>query len=203
MKTLFTFLLLTVATSSFAQDTLSYKSYRSVWSIIPRFGVGDKQTRSVFTTYGSIGLRREFSLGKLISLNATAAYSSVYGRYGNSNLNVLAVGAGVTLYPYYIINLILKRGYDRQQAFKDNFYFDETVEYNLNNTKYGSAGNIPTVRFEFNLGKYNLNKRLFLSPKFGEVYLGETQEPYSSKFDHQGFFYIGAAFGFNPKPKNR
>lgn len=85
MKKLFTFLLLSFSISSFAQDSLSYKSYRSVWSIIPRFGIGDKQTRSQFTTYGSIGLRREFSLGKLISLNATAAYSSAYGKNGNPN----------------------------------------------------------------------------------------------------------------------
>lgn len=201
MKTLFTFFLLSISSSSFAQDTLTYKAYRSVWSIIPRFGIGDKQTRNNFTTYGSIGLRREFSLGKLVSLNATAAYSSAYGRFGNPNLNVLAAGAGVTIYPYYIINLIFKRGYDNKQALKDYFYFDETIEYNLNNTKYGSAGSVAAIRFEFNLGRYNLSKMLFLSPKFGEVFLSETQEPYSSKFNQQGFIYIGAAIGLNPTKK--
>ncbi len=111
MKKLFTFLLLIISFSSFSQDSLSYKSYRSVWSVIPRIGVGDKQTRSAFTTYGSIGLRREFSLEKSFSLNATAAYSSAYGRYGNPNLNVLAAGAGVTFYPVDLLSKILRKIY--------------------------------------------------------------------------------------------
>ncbi len=206
MKTLFTFLLLTVAISSFAQDTLTYKAYRSVWSIIPRFGVGDKQTRSVFTTYGSIGLRREFSLGKLISLNATAAYSSVYGRYGNSNLNVLAAGVGVTIYPYWLYNIIFAKiipNYKRNEKAEKDIYFDLTPEFNLNNTKYGSAGNLSGPRIEFNLGRYKLNKTLFLAPKFGEHLIIFPEQIVGSKIDQSFFFYIGAAIGINPKPKNR
>lgn len=206
MKKLFTFLLMVVSFSSFAQDTLSYKSYRSVWSIVPRFGVGDKQTRSLFTTYGSIGLRREFSLGKLISLNATASYSSAYGRYGNSNLDVLALGAGVTLYPFYLYNIIFSKIFPNQKRnekdYKD-FYFDVTPEFNLNNTKYGSAGNLSGPRIEANLGRYNLNKMLFLSPKFGEHLIVFPEQLAGSKLDQSFFFYVGAAIGFNPKPKNK
>ncbi len=206
MKKLFTFLLMIVSFSSFAQDTLSYKSYRSVWSIVPRFGVGDKQTRSAFTTYGSIGLRREFSLGKLISLNATASYSSAYGRYGNPNLNVLAAGAGVTLYPFYLANIIVGKIFPNQKRnendYKD-FYFDETVEVNLNDSRYGTAGNIIVPRFEFNLGRYTLGKMSFLSPKLGLYFLLLEQPLKSNNLNNYSFFYLGAAIGFNPKPKTR
>jgi len=203
MKKLFTLFLIIINFSSFAQDSISYKSYRSVWSIVPRFGVGNKQTRSSFTTYGSIGLRREFSLGKLISLNATAAYSSAYGRYGNPNLNILAAGAGITLYPFYVIDKIFGLGYNDQQAQKDYFYFDETVEVNFNSSRYGTSGNIIVPRFEFNIGRYTLGKMLFLSPKFGEHLIVFPEQLAGSKLDQSFFFYLGAAIGINPKPKNK
>ncbi len=206
MKKLFTLFLIIVNFSSFAQDSISYKSYRSVWSIVPRFGVGDKQTRSSFTTYGSIGLRREFSLGKLISLNATAAYSSAYGRYGKPNLNVLAAGAGVTVYPFYLINQIVGKIFPNQKREEKDYkdiYLDVTAEFNLNNTKYGSAGNLSGPRVEANLGRYKLNKTLFLSPKFGEHLIVFPEQLTGSKLDQSFFFYLGAAIGINPKPKNK
>lgn len=204
MKKLFTFLLLVISFSSFAQDSISYKSYRSVWSIIPRIGVGDKQTRSAFTTYGSIGLRREFSLGKSFSLNATAAYSSAYGRYGNPNLNVLAAGAGVTFYPVDLLSKILRKIYPNQKYNEKDYrevYLDFIVEFNLNNTKYGSAGNLSGPRIEANLGRYNLSKTLFLSPKFGEHLIVFPEQLAGSKIDQSFFFYLGAAIGLNPKTK--
>jgi len=204
MKKLFTLFLIIVNFSSFAQDSISFKSYRSVWSIVPRFGVGDKQTRSSFTTYGSIGLRREFSLGKLISLNATAAYSSAYGRYGKPNLNVLAAGAGVTVYPFYLINQIVGKIFPNQKREEKDYkdiYLDVTAEFNLNNTKYGSAGNLSGPRVEANLGRYNLNKMLFLSPKFGEHLIVFPEQLAGSKLNQSFFFYICAAIGLNPKPK--
>lgn len=204
MKKIVTIILLFFSLQSFAQDSLSYKSYRSTWSIIPRFGVGDKQTRSNFTTYGSIGLRREFSLGKLISLNATASYSSAYGRYGNSNLNVLAAGAGVTLYPFWLANIIVGKIFPNQKRnendYKD-FYFDETIEVNLNDSRYGTAGNIIVPRFEFNLGRYTLDKMLFLSPKLGLYFLLLEQPLKSNNLNNYSFFYLGAAIGLNPKTK--
>lgn len=204
MKILFTFLLINITISAFAQDTLTYKSYRSVWSIIPRIGIGDKQTRSNFTTYGSIGLRREFSLFKLLSLNTTAAYSSAYGRYGNSNLNTLSAGGGLTVYPFYLYDLIFSKTFLKMRGDKKSeadVYFDISVEYNLNNTKYGSSGSVPNVRVEFNLSRRNLNKTLFLSPKFGLHFLSLEQPIGSNHFNDYGFYYIGAAIGFNPKPK--
>ncbi len=206
MKKLFTFLLIIISFSSFAQDTLSYKSYRSVWSIIPRFGVGDKQTRSDFTTYGSIGLRREFSLGKLISLNATAAYSSAYGRYGNPNLNILGAGAGVTFYPNLLLAKVLSKiyrtKYNNIEKY-DDYYVDFIVEFNLNDTKYGSVGNLSGPRIEASFGRYNLSKTFFLSPKFGEHLIVFPEQLAGSKLDQSFFFYIGAAIGLNPKPKIR
>lgn len=206
MKKLFTFLLITIGFSSFAQDSLSYKSYRSVWSIIPRFGVGDKNTRSAFTTYGSIGLRREFSLGKSFSLNATAAYSSAYGRYGNPNLNVLAAGAGVTFYPVDLLSKILRKIYPNQKYNEKDYkevYLDFIVEFNLNNTKYGSAGNLSGPRIEASWRRIALSKTLFLVPKFGEHLIVFPEKLVGSKIDQSFFFYIGAAIGINPKPKNR
>ncbi len=204
MKTLFTFFLLSICISSFAQDSLSYKSYRSDWSIIPRLGIGDKQTRSSFTTYGSIGLRREFSLFKLLSLNATAAYSSAYGRYGNPNLNTLSAGGGLTVYPFYLYDIIFgktflkMRGSEKSKA---EVYFDITVEYNLNNTRYGSAGSIPNLRAEYNFSRYNLNKQLFLSPKFGLQFLSLEQPIGSSNLKNYSFYYLGAAIGVNARQK--
>lgn len=206
MKKLFTFLLITIGFSSFAQDTLSYKSYRSVWSIVPRFGVGDKQTRSAFTTYESIGLRREFSLGKSFSLNATAAYGSAYGRYGNPNLNVLAAGAGVTFYPIDLISKISRKIYPNQKQDEKNYkdvYLDFIVEFNLNNTKYGSAGNLSGPRIEASWRRIALSKTLFLVPKFGEHLIVFPEKLAGSKIDQSFFFYIGTGIGINPKPKNR
>ncbi len=206
MKILFTFLLLTVSISSFAQDTLTYKSYRSVWSIIPRFGIGDRQTRSYFTTYESLGLRREFSLGKLISLNATTAYSSAYGRFGNSNLNVLAAGGGFTIYPFPFVNNILRKIIPIKESSHVNYsdaYIDIIVEVNLNNTKYSSAGNVGGPRFEANFGRFKIGK-LFLSPKFG--FQGLSVDKSIPKFNISKmavFKYAAVALGFNPKPKNR
>lgn len=207
MKTWFTFLLLTIAISSFAQDSVSYKSYRSVWSVIPRFGVGDKDTRNYFTTYGSLGLRREFSLGKLISLDATAAYSSAYGRFGNSNLNVLAAGGGFTLYPFPFVNHILRKIIPIKESSQVNYsdvYIDIIVEVNLNNTKYSSAGNVGGPRFEANFGRFKIGKKLFLSPKFG--FQGISVDKAIPKFNISEmalFKYAAVAIGFNPKPKNR
>jgi hypothetical protein len=200
MKILFTFLLLSVCVSSFAQDSGSYKSYRSVWSIIPRFGVGDKETRSNFTTYASLGLRREFSLGKLISLNAIAAYSSAYGRFGNQNLNVLSAGAGATIYLNYIVSKIFNRDYSEQQVKRDQGYIDIAAEFNLNNTKYGSAGSIGGPRVEVNFARFNLGEKLFLSPKVG--FHGLTINESIPQFNISGlafFKYIGIAVGLNPK----
>ncbi len=204
MKILFTFFLLTVGISSFAQDSLSYKSYRSVWSISPRFGVGDKQTRADFTTYGSVGLRREFALFKLLSLNATASYSSVYGRYGNPNLNVLGAGAGLTLYPIYLFNRIFGKIYPNQKINEKDYndlYIDITAEFSLNNTKYGSAGNVSGPRVEASFRRISLNKALFLVPKFGEHLFVYPTQLANLKSDQSFFFYIGAAVGLNPKPK--
>lgn len=205
MKKLFTFLLITIGFSSFAQDTLSYKSYRSVWSIIPRFGVGDKDTRNYFTTYGSIGLRKEFSLSKLISLNATAAYSSAYGSFGNSNLNVLGAGGGITVYPFPFVSDIVGKlfpGLKRNYSNYNDAYIDITAEVNLNNTKYSSAGNVSGPRVEANFGRFKIGKKLFLSPRFG--FQGLSVDKSIPKFnisDLALFKYAGVAFGFNPKKK--
>ncbi|MVN20850.1 hypothetical protein [Mucilaginibacter arboris] len=206
MKILFTFLLLTISISSFAQDSISYKSYRSVWSIIPHFGVGDKQTRSSFTTYGGIGLRREFSLFKLLSLNAIVSYSSAYGKYGQPNLNTLSAGGGLTVYPIYFYDLIFGKTFLKMRGdekSKADVYFDISVEYNLNNTKYGSSSSVPNLRAEYNFGRGNLNKILFLSPKFGFQFLSLEQPIGSNNHKHYSFYYIGAAIGLNPKLKNR
>ncbi|MEX8547839.1 MAG: hypothetical protein V5804_09565 [Mucilaginibacter sp.] len=206
MKTLFTFLLLTFATSSFAQDTLSYKAYRSVWSIIPRIGVGDKQTRSNFATYGSIGLRREFALFKLLSLNAVAGYSSASGRYGNPNLNVLVLGGGFTIYLFSIIDKVNSVIYGKQQASAggyENIYIDVNAEININDSKYGYAGDASGPRIEVNFGRRQLSKGLFLSPKLGFHGIVFAKPQLGVKMvNEENFFYVGAALGLNPKPKN-
>lgn len=201
MKKLFTFLLLSVSLSCFAQDSLSYKSYRSVWSVAPRFGIGDKQTRANFTTYGSIGLRREFALFKLLSLTATTSYSSAHGRYGNPNLNIVAAGGGITIYPFPLISNIvgkilptLKRTYPHY----NDFYVDIIAEFNFNNTRYGLAGSVSGPRIEASAGRYKLSKTIFLAPKFG-FHIYEYKPAGSETIFSQNFFYVGAAFGLNPK----
>jgi len=206
MKIIFTFLLINILANGFAQDTLTYKAYRSVWSIEPRFGVGDKQTRANFTTYGSVGLRRELALFKLLSLHGTASYSSAYGRYGNSNLNILGAGAGLTFYPTYLFNWVLGKINPKQKAYDDNFindlYIDITAEFSLTNTIYGSAGNVNGPRIEASFRRLGLNKILFLVPKFG-FHIPEYKQTNSGNIDQQNFFYLGAAIGLNPRSKNK
>lgn len=205
MRKLFTFFLLTVSISSFAQDSLSYRSYRSVWSIIPRFGVGDKQTRANFTTYGSIGLRREFSLFRLLSLNATTSYSSAYGRYGNPNLNIFAAGGGITIYPFPLVSNIVGKilpASKRTFPHYNDFYIDIIAEFNLNDTRYGSAGSVPGPRIEASAGRYKLSNTVFLAPKFG-FHIYEYKLSGSETTLTQNFFYVGAAFGLNPQRKTK
>jgi len=194
MKKRFTFLLLAVSSIAFGQDSISYKSYRSAWSIIPRFGIGDKQTSYRFKTYANVGLRREFSLGKLLSLNATAGYSL----FNHSDLNSAEAGAGVTIYPYYVVSNIFGSSYRNQNAIKDSYYLDVDLEFNINNSPNGN----PNIRYEANIGRYNLSNMLFISPKLG-CYTLLSAEPLlgTSRPNIYNFYYLGVALGLNPKKK--
>lgn len=207
MKKTFTIILLIFSLQSFAQDSISYKAHRSVWSIIPRFGVGDKQTRSNFTTYGSVGLRREFALFSLLSLNAVASYNSAYGRDGHPNLNVFNIGGGLTVYPFGILKKINKIVYGHEQNVKNNyrdFYIDFSGEANFNDSKYGYAGDIGGLRVEVSVGRYNLSKAIFVAPKLGFNMIGFSEPQLGGNRPNPfNFYYLGAGFGFNPKQKHK
>lgn len=172
----------------------SYKKSRSNFSIIPRFGISnDRKTGDNFKNYFSTGLRKEFSLGKLISLNAIADYNWSQGKLLNSNLRTLNVGGGVTVYPRYLIYLVLGKTYDEEIAQKDHIYFDESVSTNLNNSGYGNAGKIGTFKFEININQYYLSNKLSLSPK-----LGINANTFTNNFpqfnnDTVSFIYLGLA----------
>ena len=206
-KKIFILFLLCSGISAFAQDSVSYRAHRSVWSIIPRIGIGDRPTRGNFTTVGSIGLRREFALFSLLSLNAVASYSSAYGHYGNANLNVLGVGGGLTVYPFGLIqkinSLIDPRYKSRSDLYRD-FYFEIDAEFSVNNTKHSYAGDANGPRFEVSLGRYTISKSMFVAPKFGQQVIFLPEPMLGEKRPIQfNFFYLGAGFSFNPKPKTK
>lgn len=180
--------------SSNTYSQTSYKKSRSYFSIIPRFGISNEhKTGDNFKNYFSIGLRKEFSLGKLISLNAVTDYNSSQGKLSNPNLKTFNLGGGITLYPRYLIYLILGRAYDEEIALKDHFYFDESVSTNLNNSGYGNAGKVGTFRFEININQYYLSNKLSLSPKVG-IYANAFDGDFP-QFNNStvNFLYLGLA----------
>lgn len=187
-----TLLLLQCSTASYGQ--ISYKKMRSSYSLIPTFGIpGDQKTKENFENYFSIGLRKEFSLGKFISLNAVTDYNWSQGNLSNPNLKTFNLGGGVTFYPRYLVYLILGQTYDEEVALKDHIYFDESISTNLNNSGFGSAGKVTNVRFEININQYFLSEKLSLSPKIGinaSVFNGDFPQFNNST---AGFFYLGLA----------
>ncbi len=64
--------LLLITISHLAHAQQSYRTERSTFDITTSVGFADKNTRDHFGTAFSAGLRKEWSVGKLISLNAAA-----------------------------------------------------------------------------------------------------------------------------------
>jgi len=174
-----------------------YKKERSTFSIINRLGLaGGSPTKDEFKSYYSIGVRREFSLGKVISLNAISDYNTMTGKNSYANLNLICVGGGITFYPMSIIDpLILGEKYDEDKAKKDGFYFEEEFETNLNNSQYGSIGKVFVVKLELNIIKIHLSKNLIISPKFGIT--GNTSNNFpGGKNTALNFTYLGVGIDF-------
>ncbi len=150
----------------------SYRTERSTFDITAAVGFADKNTRDHFGTTFSAGLRKEWSLGKLISLNAAADYitmpikNSPFRGQGGS-LNLINLGGGVTIYPNWLVAKILKQNYDDNEARKDGFYIDESVAWNLNSNPYGRAGDMFTLKMMANFHRYRLSNGVALSPRIG------------------------------------
>lgn len=171
----------------------TYKKLRSEFSAINRFGLPNDYTHNLLKTYYSVGLRREFSLGKFVSLNAIGNYNTMAGKNANPGLNVVSAGGGVTLYPKYLINKIFGLPYDDNVAAKDQFYFDESIEVNLNNTSYGDAGKLVSSKFEFTFVKLPLGTNLSILPKVGAAAYFRTNLPSNVSNDPFSFIYVGIA----------
>lgn len=180
----------------------SYKIERSTFSVVNRLGLpGGSPTKGEFKSYYSIGARREFSLGKVISLNAIADYNTMPGKNSYANLNLICVGGGITFYPMSIIEpLILGEKYDEDKAKKDGFYFEEEFETNLNNSQYGSIGKVFVVKLEFNIIKIQLNKNLTISPKFGITVNTSNNFP-GGENKALSFTYLGVGIDFGRNKK--
>lgn len=175
------------------QAQYSYKKERANFSLIGRVGLpGDNATKGEFKSYYSLGLRKEFSLGKLISLNAVTDYNLTPGKNAYYSINALSLGGGITFYPLYLVNIIFGKPYDNDVATKDRFYIDEQFETNLNNTNYGNIGNIFIAKFEANIVKIYLNKNLSLSPKLGIVSFNPNNLPAGIN-NSFSFTYLGLA----------
>jgi hypothetical protein len=173
-----------------------YKKERSEFSVINRFGLPNDYTHNLLKSYYSVGVRREFSLGKFVSLNALGNYNTMAGKNANPSLNVVSVGGGVTLYPKYVINKILGLPYDDKVAAKDQFYFDESIEVNLTHTSYGDVGKLISSKFEFNFVKLPIGTSLSILPKLGAAGYFRTNLPSNVSNDPFGFIYIGVALKF-------
>lgn len=180
----------------------SYKIERSTFSVVNRLGLpGGSPTKGEFNSYYSIGARREFSLGKVISLNAIADYNTMPGKNSYANLNLICVGGGITFYPMSIIDpLILGEKYDEDKAKKDGFYFEEEFETNLNNSQYGSIGKVFVVKIELNIIKIHLSKNLIISPKFGITANTSNNFP-GGKNTALSFTYLGVGIDFGRNKK--
>ena len=180
----------------------SYKIERSTFSVVSRLGLpGGSPTKDEFKSYYSIGARREFSLGKVISLNAITDYNTMPGKNSYANLNLVCLGGGITFYPMSIIDpLILGIKYDNNEAKKDGFYFEEEFETNLNNSQYGNIGKVFVIKFEFNIVKIHLNKNLIISPKFGIT--ANTSNNFPGGQDKPlNFTYLGVGIDFSRNKK--
>lgn len=176
-------------TNSYSQ--FNYKKARSSFSFIPSFGIADdKTTQDNFQSLFSAELRKEFSLGKLISLNAVANYNSFGGKQNTSGLNTFTIGGGPTIYPVYLLSLIFGKTYD---PLKDKIYFDESIGVNLNNTNYGKAGEVLNVKLELNLGQFRLSTYTALSPKIGITNFVLPQDKYVLQ-NNPTFIYLGVGF---------
>lgn len=171
--------------------------------MIPRFGItNDRDTKEYFKNYLSIGLRKEFSLGKFVSLNVVSDYSSFKSKLSNPNLNTINLGGGVTLYPFYVIYLIFGKDYDDKIAIKDKFYFDESFSTNLNNTAYGVAGDVTNFKAEVNINQFYLSNNLALSPKIG--FSGTVfAKDISGVNINPSFIYLGLALDLGSFKKNQ
>lgn len=180
----------------------SYKIERSTFSVVNRFGLpGGSPTKDEFKSYYSIGVRREFSLGKVISLNAITDYNTMPGKNSYANLNLVCLGGGITFYPMSIIDpLILGIKYDENEAKKDCYYFEEEIETNLNNSRYGNVGKIFVIKFEFNIVKIHLNKNLIISPKFGVTINSSNNFP-GGQDKPLNFTYLGVGIDFGRNKK--
>ncbi|RYY07121.1 MAG: hypothetical protein EOP43_04195 [Sphingobacteriaceae bacterium] len=178
---------------------INYKKIRSAFSIIPTFGIaGDKITQNNFQSLFSAGLRKEFSLGKFISLNAVSNYNSAGGKQNMSSLNTITIGAGPTIYPVYLLSLIFNKAYD---PLKDKIYFDESIGVNLNNGNYGKAGDVLNVKLEVNLGQFRISNYTALSPKIGITNFVFPQDKYIAT-SNPNFIYLGVGFDLGSFKKN-
>ncbi|WP_342644682.1 hypothetical protein [Mucilaginibacter sp. CSA2-8R] len=195
MKSRFTLTLVIIAItfSHLAWGQQVYRQERSTLDITSSVGFADKQTRDHFGTAFAAGLRKEWSLGKLVSLNAAADYQTLSGKNSAPSLNLVSLGGGITFYPNYLVALILKQNYDEETARKDGFYLDETFLWNLNSNAYGRGGNMPTFKIMANFDRYRLNDGLAISPKLGaqSVFLNRIGSA------HNSFSYLLVGVGLN------
>lgn len=129
-----------------------------------------------------------------VSANAVASYSSAYGRYGNPNYNILS-GGGLTIYPLGIIDTINNIIYGRKQSFRNvykDFYIEISGEANVNDTKYGYAGDVGGPSAKASFGRYAISKSMFFAQKFGfqAVVISKPQLG-GDRLDQFDFYYLG------------
>lgn len=166
---------------------------RPNWSISYKLGIADGATNDYFNNIHFVELKKSFNISKPISLNILGGYAHSSGLKG-SNLNIVSLGGGISLYPIYLVSLIFNEPYDVKN---DNIYMDFGLQALLNKNDFDLIYSL-----EANLYRFKFKNNQSLSPKLAYNIIISDKEINPNpiykdlKYNILGFYSIGIAYNF-------
>lgn len=186
--TLLFFLCLSI--SGLAQE--DFKGERSRIDVAYRFGFPNKRTRPVFDHAHTLGLRREFPIGRPFSFHASASHNFLSGANDDDNRHYTALGGGVTLYPISLATIIIGQ---QESYLSQHLFVDVTLEVVIHSGRHFARPSMIA-----NLYSFKLKNAGSISPQIGIFTLMKDLDKalHAEAYANQSltFGQIGVAYRF-------
>lgn len=146
--------LMLISYESFSQEKKNWG--RPNLTLNYRIGLPDGSTDNHFRLAQSVGITKTFNVSKPVTLGIGVEYAHLSGKLSNT-INAYSIGGSVEIYPVYLARLIVGEEYNPSN---DSFF-----------VSFGIGGIVNKADFdiiyliEANLYRFNLGKKLKLSPK--------------------------------------
>jgi hypothetical protein len=154
------------------------------------------QTKSLNNNIVKVNLVREFSLGKIFSLNAKADIASTSGVQSNPNINKFGLGGGVKIQINPIVDWILKN-YEEP---KYNVYVSSDILLNINKiSNYTNSGQMLHNNLQTGVELFNKKRNIYKIYIDSDDFIKDAFKDNSPQSEFRNFRSIGLAYCFTKK----